>query len=86
VSFTSLRPRTPVDKTPTPMVIRIRYFARAGIPVRLKTPTPRPSRKPVRSLKLFLLCLRFRLCVVQSMMDGRARTRETERPRWKGIE
>lgn len=82
----SLRPKTPTHKTPRPIVVKIRDLARAGISVRLRNQTPTPSKKPVASLKLLLLCLKPKLCVVQSTMAGRAKRRETRKPMWSGIE
>ena len=82
----SLRPKIPAHTTLRAIVTAIRSFKRFGISVRLRTPTPNPSRRPVVSLKLLLLCLKPKLCVIQSTMDGKAKLRETGRPIWSGIE
>lgn len=76
----------PTHKTLRPIATKIKSFARVETSVRLRSPTPTPSRKPVVSLKLLLLCLKPKFCVVQSTMDGRARRRETGKPMWSEME
>jgi len=77
--FTSLRPKIPIHRTLRPIAAKIRSFKGVGISIRLRSSTPTPSRKPVASLRLLLLCLKPKLCVVQSTIDGKAKRKESRK-------
>jgi hypothetical protein len=66
------------------MADTIRNITRDDISVRLKRPTPTPSRTPVPILNWLVLSLRPTFCVNQSTIDGRTKIMDVIRPVWNG--